>query len=247
MNNAIKAGSLFFCTAVVFLGIQQVAYGDFIQGVFIAPSWLPWRAFWAYLSGAALIVTSLGLGSIEERRVATISLATILLLMFLLFHVTAPLAILHDGIARTRAFETLAMGAMVLALLDAPLPTVGRLLFAVTLVVFGIQHFMYAGFVAAVVPSWIPWPLAWAYITGVAMIAAGMSLATGVQARMAALLLGLMFFLWVVLLHVPRLAAHLREEKEWNSAAVALAMCGAAWMFAAIVGPRESAVAATRF
>lgn len=39
-----------------------------------------------------------------------------------------------------------------------------------------------------------------------------------------------MFFLWVVLLHSPRVAAHLHNEGEWNSLFVALAMSGAAFV-----------------
>ena len=41
-----------------------------------------------------------------------------------------------------------------LVLFGAPTVVAGRLLFALTLVVFGIQHFQYAAFVASVVPSW---------------------------------------------------------------------------------------------
>jgi uncharacterized membrane protein YphA (DoxX/SURF4 family) len=181
-----------------------------------------------------LAAAAVGLVVMKDTRLPARALAILLALILLVFHLPTPLAILRDGIARTRALETLALGALALVL--AGLPLAGRLLFAFTIVVFGVQHFMYARFVAVVVPSWIPGPLAWAYLTGVAMIVAGVSLATGIQARLAAAWLGLMFLLWVVLLHVPRVAAHLRAENEWNSAAVALAMCGAAWILAATVG-----------
>lgn len=234
MDRAIGLGRFFFAAAIAFLGIQQILYGDFIQGPFIAPSWLPGRAFWAYLSGLALIAAAGGLAVMKQLRLPALSLALLLSLELLVFHLTSPLAILHDGVARTRAFETLAFAAVagVLAATPAAVVTLGRLLFAFSLVVFGVQHFMYAGFVAAIVPSWIPGPLAWAYVTGVALIAAGLSLAVGTKAQLAAALLGVMFFLWVVLLHAPRVAAHAGDEKEWNSAAVALAMGGAAWVVA---------------
>ena len=44
--------------------------------------------------------------------------------------------------------------------------------------------------------------------------------------------LGLMFFLWVILLHSPRVAASPRNQNEWNSFLVALAICGASWILA---------------
>jgi hypothetical protein len=70
----------------------------------------------------------------------------------------------------------------------------------------------------------------WAAFTGIAMIAAGLSIIARWQRRLSSGLLGLMFFLWVVLLHAPRVAANVSNGNEWNSAFVALAMCGAAWI-----------------
>jgi len=47
-----------------------------------------------------------------------------------------------------------------------------------------------------------------------------------------ATLLGVMFFLFVLLLHIPRISFHLRDGNEWTSGFVALAMCGGAWVLA---------------
>jgi len=51
-------------------------------------------------------------------------------------------------------------------------------------------------------------------------------------ARPAATLLGVMFFLFVVLLHIPRIATHPSDGNEWTSGFVALAMSGGAWVLA---------------
>jgi len=243
MDKAIKLGRFIFAAGIALLGIQQILVGDFVQGVFIAPAWLPGRAFCAYLSGVALFAAASGFAVTKQVRLPAQSLAAVLALELLVFQLPSPLAILHDGVARTRAFETLAFAAAAAVLAGAPAAVVilGRLLFAFAMVVFGVQHFMYAGFVASVVPSWIPGPLAWTYLTGVAMIAAGLSLAVGTMARLSGFLLGIMFLLWVALLHAPRVAAHLGDEKEWNSAAVALAMGGAAWILAEGRQRREGA------
>jgi len=50
---------------------------------------------------------------------------------------------------------------------------------------------------------------------------------SGIAARLACFFLGLMFFLWTVLLHAPRVVTHLNNGDEWSSAFVALAMAGA--------------------
>jgi uncharacterized membrane protein len=109
---------------------------------------------------------------------------------------------------------------------------VGRFLIAISLVVFAVQHFMYAGFVANLIPTWIPARLFWAYFTGVAFVAAALSIATRQRMRIAAMLLGTMFFLWVLLLHVPRVAKTPRNGDEVTSLFVALAMSGIAFALA---------------
>jgi uncharacterized membrane protein len=110
--------------------------------------------------------------------------------------------------------------------------TLGRIFVAASLVVFGIQHFIYGGFVAGLVPAWMPGRLFWAYFVGAAFFAAAVGLLTESYARPAATMLGVMFFLFVVLLHIPRIALHSRDGNEWTSGFVALTMCGGAWILA---------------
>jgi hypothetical protein len=45
-------------------------------------------------------------------------------------------------------------------------------------------------------------------------------------------MLGVMFFLFVVLLHIPRIVGNSTNGDEWVSGFVALAMCGGAWILA---------------
>ncbi len=109
-----------------------------------------------------------------------------------------------------------------------------RILLGISMVVFGIDHFAVVRFIATLIPAWIPGALFWAWLTGFAFIVAGVSIIARWQMRLAAALLGLMFFLWVVLLHAPRVAANLHNCDEWNSAFVALTICGAAWILAGV-------------
>lgn len=109
--------------------------------------------------------------------------------------------------------------------------TLGRIFVAISLVVFGVQHFMYGGFVAGLVPAWMPGRLFWAYFVGVAFVAA-VGIFIEMMARPAATMLGVMFFLFVVLLHIPRIVGNSSNGNEWTSGFVALAMCGGAWILA---------------
>lgn len=108
----------------------------------------------------------------------------------------------------------------------------GRFLFAFSMLVFGAQHFTYAAFIATLIPAWIPFHLFWVYFTGTGFIIAGVSVAAGILAPLASIGLGLMFLLWFLLLHAPRVAASPRNGNEWTSALVALAISGGSFLLA---------------
>ena len=105
-----------------------------------------------------------------------------------------------------------------------------RILFGLCPLVFGLSHFVYAGFTAQMVPGWIPAPLFWAYATGTAHLAAGVAIVTGIRVRLAATLLATMCGLFVVLLHLPRVIATPGSQFEWTMMFVALSITGAAWI-----------------
>jgi len=109
----------------------------------------------------------------------------------------------------------------------------GPVFYAAPLAAFGTEHFTLTSVIAALVPNWIPWHTFWAYFVGACFIAAGLSLVTRVRARLAASLLALTFFLFVVLMDVPawtrnpgnRFAAALAlRELSFGAGALALAV-----------------------
>jgi uncharacterized membrane protein len=83
---------------------------------------------------------------------------------------------------------------------------------AVPLGVFGTDHFVEHASIARIVPSWMPAHLFWVYFVGVALIAAALSIAANRYVKLSATLLGLMFFLFVLLMHIPTFAAHPRNR-----------------------------------
>ena len=88
----------------------------------------------------------------------------------------------------------------------------GPLFYAAPLAAFGTEHFTLTAGMAPMVPSWIPWHQFWVYFVGACFIAAGLSLVTGIQARLAASLLALTFFLFVVLMDAPAWAQDPRDR-----------------------------------
>jgi uncharacterized membrane protein YphA (DoxX/SURF4 family) len=79
----------------------------------------------------------------------------------------------------------------------------GPLFYAAPLAAFGTEHFTLTKTIAALVPNFIPWHEFWAYFVGACFIAAALSMVTGIQARLAASLVALTFFLFVVLMDIP--------------------------------------------
>jgi hypothetical protein len=256
MDGLLRVGRLFFAAAIALFGIEYFIYAAGIKGPMPGPPWIPSAYLLAWLTGLALFAIAVFIPFVKLGRFAASLLGVALLLDILFFHAPGLLAQLHNPGPWTSTFELLALcgGAFVLVDLtpaDAPtkqlpdtitarLATAGRLLFAIALVVFAVQHFLYARFIATLIPVWIPGHLFWAYFVGVAFIGAALALATKVQARLTAALLGTMFLLWVVVLHLPRVAHAPRNGDELTSLLIALAMSGISFILAASFAPDTS-------
>jgi uncharacterized membrane protein YphA (DoxX/SURF4 family)/uncharacterized membrane protein len=79
----------------------------------------------------------------------------------------------------------------------------GLLFYAAPMAAFGTEHFTLTDEIATLVPSWIPWHHYVALFVGACFIAAALSLVTRIQTRLAASLLAITFFLFVMLMDVP--------------------------------------------
>jgi len=106
--------------------------------------------------------------------------------------------------------------------------------FYLTIISFGIDHFLYAKDVADYIPSWIPNRLFWAYLAGVALLSSGIAIFLRIKLRLAARLLGTMIFIWLIILHIPKAIASPFAGKggEVTSAFLALAYSGIAFAIA---------------
>jgi len=230
MDKLLFLGRYCFAIAFAAFGIQHFIYAKYATG--IGPPWIPGSPLRACFMGIALVVASIRILTNAKTRVSAMLLGFLLFLYFLLLYAPRLAANVHNPAPWTSGAEILALcgAAWVLAGIPA---SVGRYLFAITLTVFGVQHLLYARFVATLVPSWIPGHLFWAYSVGIAFIATTLSIIVNIKARLAATLLGVMFITWVFILHLPRVASAPHNGNEWTSAFVALAMCGGAWIVAA--------------
>ncbi len=240
MSQLSSLAKTLFAVAMAAFGVLSLVSGELIR----APVTLAPQPILVYLSAAVLGSCAIAITVKRFDYLAAIALGTAFGLSFVLLHIPALIAHPRDGNTWAPAVATLALCGMslVLAARCAPaaidnrpirmLVSAGRIMFGACLLVCGIQHFMYASFVATFIPAWIPMPLLWAYLTGVCHLAAGTSMITGVWMPLSTLLIGFMFFLFVVLLHVPRVARDVGNVNEWISLFVAVAFCAGAWLLA---------------
>lgn len=75
----------------------------------------------------------------------------------------------------------------------------GKYLFAIPFLIFGVNHFLYADMMAGMAPGGV----VMVYITGIAMILAALSIFTGKLDKLACLLLALLLLLYIILIHAP--------------------------------------------
>ena len=251
MNALRDAGRILFAIGIAVFGLQYLAYGRFVGGLAPVPPWVPGGSVGSYLVGVFLIATAMGMLTERQARLSAISLGLFSLFCVLFLHTWHFRAIVTEGVDRTRALEPLAIAAAAFVLAGtfpktATDPTgwawfenlliaSGRFIFAFTMIIFGMQHFQYAAFIATLIPAWIPAHVFWVYFTGFGFIAAAVAICLKILGRLAALSLGLMFLLWFFVLHLPRAFAAFRSGDEWSSAFIALCIAGACFFIATTV------------
>jgi uncharacterized membrane protein len=241
MKSLTTLGRILFAVAITAFGIQYFVYAS--RGSGLGPPFTPENHQLAYLAGVVCLLAGAALMTRMQAQLAAIILATAFLLRAVLYYGPKLVAALHNPGPWTSGSELLALGgaSFVLASILArgqsgnssrALFLAGRILIAGSLVVFGVQHFLYAQFIATLIPKWIPGALFWAYFVGGAFVGSALAIASGKLAALAATLLGTMFGLWVLILHAPRVATTLHNGNEWTSLLVALAMSGSSFLIA---------------
>ena len=228
---------------VMALALIALAFGDFDPGQPV-PKDLPDRTVLAYAAAALMLIAG---AAVEWRRTAAWGAAAlaayfafiVVILMngrVLLAHYTeygaysgpaAQLAVAAGGLI------VFAANAMIDAALAQRLRHFGQLVFGFCAVLFGFAHFFYMNLTAPLVPTWLPPSQEfWGYATGFAHIAAGVAIFTGVQARLAAILLTVMYASFTPLVHVPMLLANQHSHFISSENAINIVLTGVAWIVA---------------
>ena len=120
----------------------------------------------------------------------------------------------------------------------------GRILFALSMIGLGLEHFCFQAFVTGRAPPWpesLPGETVWAYVTGFVIVAAAGLILTARRGRLAAIVLGALILFWAVLRHIPVVIASDVLSPDWTRAVKALAFFGGALAVAATFPKWKSA------
>jgi uncharacterized membrane protein YphA (DoxX/SURF4 family) len=116
------------------------------------------------------------------------------------------------------------------------LSRIGRFIFGICLIVFGLTHLVYLANTAELVPAWLPpGQTFWAYATAAGHFAAGIAILSGIHARSAAMLLTAMFVVFGILVHAPTIVIDPHAHFNWAENAINFALIGSAWVIAASI------------
>jgi len=78
----------------------------------------------------------------------------------------------------------------------------GKYLFIIPMGVFGLMHMAMGGNMTGMVPSWLPYPIAFVYLVGLGLIAATVALIINKKAKLAMTLLGVLLLIFVFTIHL---------------------------------------------
>jgi uncharacterized membrane protein YphA (DoxX/SURF4 family) len=204
IDKVVALTPLCFAIPLAVFGAEHLSGGIPLEAV---PSYMPWRLFWVYFVGVALIAASMSIATKIQVRWSGLLLGTMMFLFVAMIHL--PNALRVGGripwtvVVREMSFGG---GSWVLARRKS-LIAVGRVSIAIAAIDFGVQHFLHPLGLPGVplekqMPAWIPARAFIDYLTGAFLVVAGICFLMARKTRMAATYLATYLGAWIVLLVV---------------------------------------------
>lgn len=262
MEKLVKPARIAFCIGLAGMVIPQLFYGVF--GDNFLPAWphLPLVPLWSGIFTLLVLAACVAILINKWPKAAALLLGGLLLAVYILGYFTYDAFLAqynnHLGTWGDGLKETALSGGLFVAAASLPdepaihrsallrflerLIPFGPFLFCLTMVLYGISHLLYTKFIAPLVPDWIPGHTFWTIFAGVALILSGIAITLKIKLKTVAFLLGLMIFIWLFIIHIPR-AIHDpygANSNEPVSAFSALAFCATAFMISGMATKKQS-------
>src|SRR5689334_21859920 len=243
-----SAGQVAFAAAMIGLGVIGFVTRDFTQIWQPVPKWVPARSALAFL--CAFISLGCGLGLLWRRSAPLASRVLLGALMVWLLVLRLPNLLYQKPLVLVAwtcgATAVMVAGAWVLVNWFAQDREdsrfglfsgtnglrIARTLYGLSLIPFGLAHFMYLDATTVLIPAWLPGHVAWAYFTGRAFIAAGVAVIVDVLAPLAAALSTLQMALFSLIVWIPRALAGNLNQFQRGEVISTFVLTAGAWMVA---------------
>ena len=222
-DRIVALTNLCFAIPLAVFGAEHFALGNSMIG--LVPPYMPWRLFWIYFVGVALIIAALSIATRIQVRWSGLLFAIMMVLFVALIHLPGAIRS-GDRIIWTIVIREMSFGGGGLVLAGIAfgrlsgkgkiLFTVGRVLIAIAAIFFGGQHFLHPFGVPGVplakqMPEWIPARAVIDYLTGAFLIVGGVCFLLARKTRIAATYLGTWILLLVVGYYGPMLIGALMD------------------------------------
>jgi uncharacterized membrane protein len=225
LDKMVAVSNLCFAIPLAVFGALHLFGVRFV--VDLVPEYMPWRLFWAYFVGCALIAASVSLATKTGVRWSGLLIGILMFLFVATIHLPGALSNPHDRFIWTIVLREMSFGGAGWLLagnamdgwptqIKNPLLIVGRVFVTMAVICFGIVHFLHPTGLPGVplekeMPAWIPGRVLIDYLTGAALLLAGGSILLKKNTRTVATCLGGWIVLMVVLIYGPVLIFALSE------------------------------------
>jgi len=188
---------------------------------------MPWRLFWVYFIGCVLIAASLSIATKIGVHWSGLLFGIMMFLFVAMIHLPGAVAMKHDRILWTIVFREMSFGGGGWVLAGNAmngwrrsgknaLIVVGSILIAITLIFFGIEHFLHPTGLPGVplkkeIPTWIPARELIDYVTGAALLVAAGSILLCRKTRTVTALVGGWILLQIIVIYGPVLIGALSD------------------------------------
>ena len=230
LDKIVALTNLCFAIPLAVFGAEHLTLAPSIMN--LVPHYMPWRLFWAYFVGFALIAASLSIASKIAVRWSGLLFGLMMFLFVAMIHFPGALASHYNRIIWTVVFREMSFGGGGWLLAGSvpsgntkdgwrgpfktALLTVGRILVAIAAILFGIEHFLHPLGLPGVplvkqMPAWVPAPTLIDYVTGAGLLVAGASFLLNRKTRLAATWVGGWILLLVLVIYGPVLILALSD------------------------------------
>jgi len=224
LEKVVALSNLCFAAPLAVFGALHLAAAPGLATM--VPSYMPWKLFWAYFFGFALLAASLSISTKILVRWSGLLFGIAMFCFVAMMDLPGTLATPKDrfGWILTLREMLFGGGGWILAgnamreqgrgQVGSKLITVGRVIIGVAAIFYGIENSLHTANVPGVpleklMPAWIPAHLLIGWLTGAILFVAGICILLNKKTRMAATYLGTWIVLVVVFIYGPILIAAL--------------------------------------